>query len=143
MPASPEVPVVRLVLFALLLLLGCSVDRPFTTWKKYVHVPGPPIDWSGCEGDAVCLGEHLFENTGCTACHGDYDEDSGPCFTALWGSRVRLASGRDVTVTDGYLRRAIQDPSAQVRMEWTHVNMPAYRFHDAQLDWLVAYLKSL
>lgn len=131
------------LLFLALLLVGCSVDRPFTTWKKYVHVPGPPIDWSGCEGDPVCNGEHLFQNSGCTACHGDYDEGPGPCFTGLLGSVVRLADGRTVTVTEAYLRRSIIDPSAQVRAEWTHGNMPPFRFSDRQLDWFIAYFKTL
>ncbi len=123
-------------------LVGCSADRPFTTWKRYVPSDAPR-EHAPCEGDPVCNGEHLFLVSGCTDCHTEERPDWGPDFSGLFDTTVTLADGRTARVDEGYLRRGVSDPTSEVRVEWVGgPNMPPYTFHDAQLDWLIAYLKT-
>jgi len=94
-------------------------------------------------GAQAARGRDLTRREGCTACHTAEGDDSiGPSWQGLHGSRVRLEDGSTVTADDEYLRRAIQEPNAQVREGFRPI-MPERRLDDADVEAIVAYLREL
>jgi cytochrome c oxidase subunit 2 len=96
------------------------------------------------EGSPVAEGQKLFQNLGCASCHHLERQDIGPVLTNLFGSQVRLQSGRTVTADENYLRESILRPEAKVVAGFT-TQMPSYqgRVNEEQLLQLIAYIKSL
>ncbi len=88
-------------------------------------------------------GEQVSEDNGCAACHGIGGVGGvGPAWTGLFGSERRLESG-DVVVADGpYLRRSIDDPSAEIVEGYT-IEMPENDLSASEIDDIVAYIESL
>ena len=80
---------------------------------------------------------------GCVSCHSvDGARSEGPTWKGLYGSQVTLADGSTVTVDEAYIRRAILDPQADVAPGYS-MAMPTIDVSDAQLERLVAYIRSL
>jgi cytochrome c1 len=80
---------------------------------------------------------------GCASCHTtDGSRAEGPTWQGLYGSTVTLADGSTVVADDAYLRRAITDPSAEIVAGFQD-GMPPKPVTDAQLDQLIAFLKTL
>jgi cytochrome c oxidase subunit 2 len=60
-------------------------------------------------------GERLVEERACLSCHStDGTRLTGPSWKGLAGSTVELADGRRVVADRDYLRRAVQDPNAEI-----------------------------
>lgn len=103
-------------------IVGFVVTRPTET--------APPVSQ-----DAMDLG--------CVSCHStDGARSEGPTWKGLYGSTVMLADGSTTTVDEAYLRRAITDPQADVAPGYPTA-MPTLDVSPAQLDRLVAYIRSL
>ena len=80
---------------------------------------------------------------GCSNCHSvDGSRSEGPTWKGLYGSTKTLADGRTVTVDDAYIRRAVREPQADVGAA-VAMPMPTIDVTDAELDRLVAYIRSL
>jgi cytochrome c oxidase subunit 2 len=80
---------------------------------------------------------------GCTSCHSvDGSRREGPTWKGLWGSEVTLTDGSRVVADEAYVRRAIEDPAAQVRQGFAP-SMPTLEVTEDQLDALVAAIRSL
>ncbi len=79
---------------------------------------------------------------GCGSCHSiDGSRREGPTWEGLAGSTVPLSDGT-VTVADAdYLRRAIEQPSVEVRQGYTP--MPDQGLTPEQVDELVRYITGL
>jgi mono/diheme cytochrome c family protein len=91
-------------------------------------------------------GARLAEDNGCTACHAaDTSTRVGPGWGGLYGSKIRLADGSQITVDNDYLSEAITSPDAQVADGFPAGVMPPYaNILDAgQIDAIVAYIRSL
>jgi cytochrome c oxidase subunit II len=57
----------------------------------------------------------LYSSYSCRGCHTiDGRGNAGPTFKHLYGSRVKLTTGRTVIANDAYLLRSILDPNAQI-----------------------------
>jgi cytochrome c oxidase subunit 2 len=95
---------------------------------------------AGGDDEAVAL----LESYGCTGCHSlDGSELAGPTLMGIYGARrtVTDASGtREVVVDEGYLRRAILEPDAELVVGFE--GMPAYKEEMPQrdLDVIIRYL---
>lgn len=90
-------------------------------------------------------GQMLYQVRGCKQCHSvDGSAGTGPTFRALWGSRVRLATGESVSVDENYVRQSIVDPQSQVVAGFEPV-MPTYqgRLKDDEISAVIAYLETL
>jgi cytochrome c oxidase subunit 2 len=93
-------------------------------------------------GDDEAVG--LLESYGCTGCHSlDGSELAGPTLMGIYGGKrtVTDATGtREVVVDEGYLRRAILEPDAELVMGYE--GMPAYKEEMSQrdLDVIIRYL---
>ncbi len=76
-------------------------------------------EWLAGEDAGSRKAQALFENYGCTSCHSlDGTDGVGPSLAGLGGRMVAVtdASGAEKTVSsdEGYLRRAVLDPGAEV-----------------------------
>jgi cytochrome c oxidase subunit 2 len=96
------------------------------------------------EGSPADIGQKLFQNLGCAACHRLDRQDIGPVLSNLFGSQVRLQSGQTATADENYLRESILMPQAKIVAGFTTL-MPSYqgRLNEEQLIQLIAYIKSL
>lgn len=101
---------------------------------------------SGGEGrDPVAWGEDLFTKKTCNACHSvDGSPKVGPTMKGLFGKEEKLADGSTVKVDENYLRESMMDPNAKVVQGFAPA-MPSFQgqLSDAQVDALIAYIKSL
>jgi cytochrome c oxidase subunit II len=94
-------------------------------------------------GGTAAAGQRLAQDNGCVACHSaDGSSRAGPTWKDLYGSTVKLQDGKTVVADEAYLRRAIQQPNAEV-VEGFAPTMPGNSLAPAQVDQLVDYLKSL
>jgi len=111
---------------------------------------GPPAP-AACqalgEGDEMmsCWGEHLYNTSGCTACHAvdGVRQQPAPNWAGLWGRSRSFADGSSGAADEEYIKNSIMSPQSQIVEGYTNVNMPPYRFSDRQLDAIVAYIQSL
>lgn len=88
----------------------------------------------------------MAQEAGCLVCHStDGSSGTGPTFAGLYQSDVLLTDGTTVTADEGYLRRSIIDPQAEV-VEGFAPLMPsdfAERLSDDDIDALIAYITEL
>ena len=107
---------------------------------------------AGCGGDssgappatsASGSGEALARSAGCASCHGgSFQGGVGPGWVGLAGSEVELSDGSVVIADDGYLFESIRDPGAKVVAGFS-VQMPRNTLSDAEIDEIVAFIRSL
>ena len=102
-----------------------------------------------CGGDDITLSEagargaKVFDGKACANCHGPGGKGGlGPTLRGLPGSEVELEDGTVVVADDDYIRRAIQDPSAQIADGYS-IEMTPFDLTDEQVDDLVAYIHDL
>lgn len=95
--------------------------------------------------DMSCWGENLYQNSGCTACHGvdGQQQQPAPNWAGLWGAERPMDGGPAAQGDADYIRTSILQPQAQIVEGYAGVNMPPYRFSDNQLNAIVAYIRSL
>lgn len=95
-------------------------------------------------------GEELFRRLACNTCHRVGEAEvagvaaRAPRLEGLFGTPVRLRSGRSVVADEGYIRRSILDPRSQIVDGWQPI-MPTYQGQvtEEQVNELVVYIKSL
>jgi cytochrome c1 len=98
---------------------------------------------SGKDDSAAPPRSDLAVQLGCASCHStDGARAEGPTWQGLYGSTVTLADGSTVVADDAYLRRAITDPGAEI-VSGFQDGMPAKAVTDAQVDQLIAFIKTL
>jgi cytochrome c oxidase subunit 2 len=89
-------------------------------------------------------GERLFASLSCTACHNTRPDARGPSLANVYGSKLTLSSGQQVTADDAYLREAILNPSQHITQGYAPI-MPTYQgqiSEEGVID-LVEYIKNL
>lgn len=108
----------------------------------------------GCSGtpeecEPAKWGERLFVKNGCTTCHGaggsgeiSGSKTVGPKLAGVFGHEVQTTAGV-VQADENYLRESILRPNAKIVAGYATVQMPPFVMKDAQLDAVIAYLKSL
>jgi len=89
-------------------------------------------------------GERLFASMGCNHCHSGSPASPGPSLAGVYGSKIRMEDGSTQTVTDGFLRDAILNPSQHVPAGYKPI-MPTYQgqISEEGLIDLVEYIKTL
>lgn len=100
----------------------------------------------GAEGmDPVELGRKLYTAKACMTCHSvDGNPGNGPTFKGVFGHHVDFADGSSMTADENYIRESILSPRAKIVAGFQPI-MPTYQglLKDAEIDALVAYIKSL
>jgi cytochrome c oxidase subunit 2 len=89
-------------------------------------------------------GQALVAANGCAACHTVTGAAGiGPTWFNLFGHEVRLSDGSTVTADEAYIHESIKAPQAKIVAGFENQLMPTYGFTDAQIDDIVAYIKTL
>lgn len=91
----------------------------------------------------AAAGEQLFTQLACSTCHKADATGRGPVLVGVFGSQVRLASGRTLVADENYLRESILNPMAKVVYGYQPV-MPTYQgqLSEEGLLQLISYLKT-
>lgn len=92
----------------------------------------------------TAAGERLFQQLGCSGCHGVNATDRAPSLEGLYGKAVPLQSGETIIADESYIRASILLPQKQVVAGYTPI-MPPYQgqISEEGLLQLIAYIKSL
>lgn len=125
----------------------------YSAWLKkqttfFTTMKAPPTgDVAGAAAlppDALpAKGKQLAQSKGCVACHtADGSPGVGPTWKDLAGKKTTLADGSSVLADETYLKRSIQDPTAQVVKGFPPI-MPKGDVSEDELAALVAYIESL
>ena len=89
-------------------------------------------------------GQALVVANGCAACHSITGAAGiGPTWFGLFGHEVLLTDGSVVTADEAYIHESIKAPQAKIVAGFENQLMPTYGFTDAQIDDIVAYIKTL
>lgn len=120
-------------------------EADFRAWYfRDENAPKPAPRRKPGPADAKAIA--LLNDRQCLVCHTlDGAPMLGPSFLGLYGSeRLVVSSGqqRKAVADEAYLRRAISDPGADVTVGFPP-SMPVASLSKAELDSVVAYLKSL
>ena len=111
-------------------------------------------------GDAVTRGKNLFQSMACFTCHKTPDFPDMPTHAqapsyvgGILGHDVEVTIGiggprKKVTIDEDYIRESIQNPLAKIAVDEKNGQafqpiMPPLPVTDAQMDDLVAYIRSL
>jgi len=109
-------------------------DKDFDSW--YAEVPA--AEKFG--------GEKVLDEKGCLGCHTtDGSKKIGPTFKGLYDSQVTVLTNgkeRNVKADEGYLRKSIREPKADVVKGYPDI-MPAIPVKPDELDAIVEYIESL
>jgi cytochrome c oxidase subunit 2 len=89
-------------------------------------------------------GQALVLANGCAACHTITGAAGiGPTWFGLFGHDVTLAGGSTVAADEAYIHESIKAPQAKIVAGFENQLMPTYGFTDAQIDDIVAYIRTL
>ena len=125
--------------------------RSSTTWCVVAGLVLAAVALAGCGGNSGVdpslspdgqAGLELARALACVSCHGENGEGVeglGPPIAGLLGSEATLIDGRIVVIDVDYLRTALLNPDANLRVDW-HVPMPAYELSPDELRAMLAYL---
>ena len=107
-------------------------------------VPPPAAPPAAGGGMAAAeLGKTLFQTKGCAACHTtDGSPGVGPTMKGLYGHETQMEDGAMVAGDDSHLAEEIREPGRHVVKGFPPI-MPALPLTDAEVNALVAYLKTL
>jgi cytochrome c oxidase subunit 2 len=89
-------------------------------------------------------GQALFQNYGCSGCHGENAAVNAPRLEGVFGKPVALQNGSTVTADENYIRESILNPNAKIVAGYPAV-MPSFQGQISEEDLLelVNYIKSL
>jgi cytochrome c oxidase subunit II len=92
----------------------------------------------------AAAGERLFQQLGCSGCHGVNAPAQAPALDGLYGKAVPLQSGETVVADESYIRASILTPQQQIVAGYAPI-MPPYQgqISEEGLLQLIAYIKSL
>jgi cytochrome c oxidase subunit 2 len=116
--------------------------KEYREFEERTDPPGPitSVNW----------GERLFTRNACPVCHGidgsglvAGSKSPGPKLADIYNTMQPMSTGASVVADENYVRESILRPNAQVVAGYTTVQMPALVMKDAQLDSIIAYIKSL
>lgn len=110
----------------------------FNAWIEQQAAPAEGLS-------PVALGEKLFKQKGCNACHNLTGEPGvGPSWEGIFGKAHTLASGATVEVDENYLRESIVDPQAKIVAGYPPV-MPTYQgqLSDQEIGAIIALIKDV
>ena len=89
-------------------------------------------------------GKALVAQNGCAACHSiDGSKLVGPTWRGLFGSPVKLSTGKVVTADEAYLIESVAAPSAKVVDGFPDGVMPKFNLTDAQIKNIASYIETL
>ncbi len=114
-------------------------------YKKHVDelskMPKEFADLGAAKGP-VAWGEALFKKNSCNTCHSmTGTRIVGPALNGIFGTMQPTDKG-SVMADENYIRESLLRPQAKIVTGYENAAMPPFVFKDAQIDALIAYLKS-
>lgn len=89
-------------------------------------------------------GQALVAGNGCAACHSTNGSAGiGPTWLGLFGSQVKISGDGTVTADEAYIHESIKAPQAKIVAGFENQLMPNFGLTDAQINDIVAYIKTL
>lgn len=101
------------------------------------------------EATPARAGLQVMRTYGCLACHSlDGTEKVGPTYRGIYGKEVTVITDgeeRTVTVDEGYIRRSVYRPDADIVEGFNEGQMQSYQgmISEEEIDQIVAYLETL
>jgi len=85
----------------------------------------------------------LIEDNGCTSCHQNDSSFRAPSLADLYGSKVALSDGKELTADHAYLKESILEPSAKIVAGYQN-SMPSYKglLTDEEIDLIIEATKT-
>ena len=125
----------------------CGTEHSHMIGDVVVMTPDDYKKWLAGSTSGASLaqnGERLFASLSCTACHNSRPDARGPSLANVYGSKLTLTSGQQITADDAYLREAILNPSQHVTQGYAPI-MPTYQGQVSEegVIALVEYIKNL
>ena len=112
-----------------------------------VMEPADYEKWLVTTGQGVSMiaeGERIFNQAGCSGCHGASSKIHAPRLEGVYGHPVPLDGGQVVMADDKYIRDSIMLPASQIVAGYQNI-MPSFAGHlsEEEVMELIAYIKSL
>jgi cytochrome c oxidase subunit 2 len=126
----------------------CGTNHSTMLTVAVVHPDQAAFDaWAregqGAEETLVQVGERVFAEKGCSACHSvDGSPGVGPSLKGIWGKDRKLADGKTVRADENYVRESIVKPGAKISAGYDDV-MPPIPLDDREIQGVIAYLQGL
>lgn len=125
----------------------CGTSHSGMIGKVVVMDPQDYERWLATNGTTetmATVGEQLYRQYGCAACHQESSTTRGPVLFGLAGSTVALTDGRTLVADREYIRESVIDPSARIVAGYSPI-MPTYRstLNEEQLNQIVEYVLTL
>ncbi len=125
----------------------CGASHAAMVGWVNVMEPGDYQKWLVTTGQGetmVAAGERLFNQVGCSGCHGVSSKIHAPRLEGLYGHPVPLDGGQVVTADDKYIRDSILLPASQITAGYQNL-MPSFagRLSEDEVMELIAYIKSM
>lgn len=144
------------------LMLGNVIALEEADWKKWLATGDVPENVPRADGrkvqvvqtssttvtikktiDPVAYGKKLMRIKTCVSCHSaDGSKLAGPTFKGLYGSKVKLVTGKMVVADDNYLRNSMLRPMKDLVKGYAP-SMPVMPLKEKQVSALIDYIKSL
>ncbi len=85
----------------------------------------------------------LIEDNGCTSCHQNDSSFRAPTLANLYGSKVTLDDGSELTADDNYIRESLLNPKVKVRAGYQNT-MPSFEglLSDEDIGFIIEALKT-
>lgn len=125
----------------------CGLDHAKMRGWVYAMEPAEYQQWlsrTGGEPTLAAQGAKLYQQLGCSGCHGASDTVRAPSLDGIYNRPVPLEGGQIVKADDRYLHDSILLPKQEVAAGYKPV-MPSYQgqVSEDQVLELVAYIESL
>jgi cytochrome c oxidase subunit 2 len=124
----------------------CGTNHAGMTGRVIAMEPAEYQRWLNldAEGSLALRGRQVFLQYRCLSCHSADPEARGPVLENLFGKRIALENGKQVTADYDYLRESILHPSAQIVAGFRDI-MPPFegQLNEEQVIALIAYVQSL
>ncbi|MGE5444000.1 MAG: cytochrome c oxidase subunit II [Ignavibacteriales bacterium] len=125
----------------------CGTNHSLMVGRVIVMRPVDYEKWlkTGTINESLAsAGQRLFQQFGCSGCHGPNSSVHAPKLEGVFGKPVHLQGGETVIADEKYIRDSILLPESQVVAGYVPI-MPSFKsqINEEQLLQIIAYIKSL
>lgn len=125
----------------------CGTNHSLMVGRVIVMKPADYEKWlkTGTTNESLAsAGQRLFQQFGCSGCHGPNSSVHAPKLEGVFGKPVHLQGGETVIADEKYIRDSILLPESHVVAGYMPI-MPSFKnqINEEQLLQIIAYIKSL
>jgi cytochrome c oxidase subunit 2 len=116
-----------------------ETQAAFKRWQEAQGVPGEDVK-------PAAFGKQVFDQY-CKSCHMAEGQGQaiGPAWDNAFGAQHQMASGKQITVDENYVRESILYPQREIVAGYTSQNMPSFKglLNEYQITAVIEYMKSI